>query len=385
MRSQNSRRRCLNRTGPQYGFGLYLHWPYCTRICPYCDFNVYAAKSRDTSGLIEAMSRDLRAHFERLGDHPPLQSIFFGGGTPSLMNPAQLEEIISLAEQTFGLAPGAEVTLEANPNDILTSDIPDWRHAGINRLSIGVQSLRDDALMFLGRDHDANSALSAVTEALAEFPSVSIDLIYARPDQSLTQWEEELREALRLGAHHLSLYELTIEQRTAFGKAAARGDLIPMPDERQADLYEATQDITASAGFDAYEVSNHAISENHQSTHNMIYWQSGDWIGIGPGAHGRLTVDGNRVATEAAYKPGDYVDAPRPLEDKLDEEGVSREILAMGLRPAIGVAIDRISGLNLNALEELTALGLVAVTDGRLHTTQSGRLLTDAIAARLSP
>ena len=296
-----------------------------------------------------------------------------------------MEGIVSLARRTFALEDDAEITLEANPNDILATNIQDWRDVGINRLSIGVQSLRDNALRFLGRDHDAINAQSAVSKALSVFPSVSIDLIYARPDQLLADWEEELTEAIGLGAHHVSLYELTIEQRTAFGKAAARGDLTPMPDDAQADLYEATQAVMESARYSAYEVSNHALSERHQSAHNMIYWQSGDWIGIGPGAHGRLTVNGQRIATEAARRPDDYVRAPRPIEETLDAQGVAREVLAMGLRPSIGVEMDRIAGMNRTAVEELTSQGLVAIMNNRLHTTESGRLLTDAIAARLSP
>lgn len=331
------------------------------------------------------MSRDLRAHFERMTDHPPFSSIFFGGGTPSLMHPAQMEEIMSAASETFGIEETAEITLEANPNDILNSDYKAWQSAGINRLSIGVQSLRDDALSFLGRDHDAAGARMALDKTLPVFPSLSIDLIYARPDQTLPEWEIELSEALGLGAHHLSLYELTIEQRTAFGKAAARGDLIPMPDDTQADLYEATQAITQSAGLPAYEVSNHAISSAHQSQHNMIYWRAGDWIGIGPGAHGRLTLEDKRIATEAARKPSDYIAAPRPLEEILDPQGTEKETLAMGLRPTKGIELSRLPNINAGALQELSSLGLVAVTGRQLHTTEAGRLLTDAIAARLSP
>ena len=331
------------------------------------------------------MIRDLTAHYKRLSGHPPLTSIFFGGGTPSLMSPADMEEIISVASATFGLAENAEITLEANPNDILSSDVSGWRSAGINRLSIGVQSLRDDALDFLGRDHGAKAAQTAIDQALEAFASISIDLIYARPGQTPSQWEEELGEALRLGAHHLSLYELTIEQRTAFGKAAMRGDLVPMPDDAQADLYEITQRETRGAGYPAYEVSNHAISQDHQSTHNMIYWQSGDWIGIGPGAHGRLTLKNQRIATEAACRPQDYIAAPRPAEEVLSAAGAEREILAMGLRPAIGIEISRLPNINREALAELETLGLIAVTDDRLHTTEAGRLLTDAIAKRLSP
>ena len=346
---------------------------------------MYAAKDRDTAPLLDAMLRDLTAHHERLPDHPSLDSIFLGGGTPSLMTPAQISVLITRARESFGVKDAAEITLEANPNDILSADLQGWRSAGVNRLSIGVQSLDDAALTFLGRDHSASDARRAIDMALEVFPSVSIDLIYARPEQTLAEWEAELTDTLGLGAHHLSLYELTIEARTAFGKAAQRGALIPMPDDRQADLYDLTQQITREWGYPAYEVSNHASSAFHQSTHNMIYWQSGDWIGLGPGAHGRLSIDGQRIATEAARRPAEYTGAPRPIEEVLDARDTAREILAMGLRPVIGVELARIEGLNQSELGALEALGLVAITAGRLHTTPEGRLLTDAIAARLSP
>ncbi len=331
------------------------------------------------------MSHDLKRYRAQLPEHPPLETIFFGGGTPSLMSAKQIEAIVMGARATFGLSETAEITLEANPNDILNAKIEDWRTAGVNRLSIGVQSLDNAALKFLGRDHDAVSARRAIDLALDVFPSVSIDLIYARPDQKISDWQSELETALRLGAHHLSLYELTIEQRTAFGKAAARGELIPMPDDTQADFYELTQTITSAHGFPAYEVSNHAISEAHQSAHNMIYWRSGDWIGIGPGAHGRLTYCDERVSTEAVRRPDEYIAQLGPSEEKLNARDISREILTMGLRPVVGVELSRLPDLNMDALAELEALNLIAVTDGQLHTTTDGKLLTDAIAARLSP
>ena len=371
--------------GPQFGFGLYVHWPYCARICPYCDFNVYAAKTRETGPLLNAMVQGIRAQRERLPEHPRLNTIFFGGGTPSLMQPDQLSAILEAAQNSFGLDVDAEVTLEANPNDVLHADLKGWQQAGINRLSIGIQSLNDDALTFLGRDHSSEDALRSIEAALLHFPSVSIDLIYARPQQSLSAWERELRNALNLGAHHLSLYELTIEARTAFGKAAERVELVPMPDDSQADLYDLTQEVTRAAGYPAYEVSNHAVSERHQSQHNMIYWQSGDWIGIGPGAHGRVTLQDKRIATEAARRPAEYIQATAPSEDCLSGLDVARETLAMGLRPATGIRMDRLSGLDETALKDLQANGLIAITDGYLHTTPDGRILTDAIAAKLSP
>lgn len=390
-------------TGPAYGFGLYIHWPYCARICPYCDFNVYAAKDLDPEPLFEALIGDLHAHADFLQGALPasgLTSVFFGGGTPSLMNPAMMSALLGDAHARFGLAEGCEVTLEANPNDVLAADLADWRAAGIKRLSIGVQALDDAALAFLGRDHDAVAARRAVEQALNVFPSVSIDLIYARPGQALSDWQAELESALALGAHHLSLYELTIEARTAFGRRAARGDLVPMPEDAQAELYDLTQAITAAHGLDAYEISNHAASPEHRSVHNLTYWRGGDWIGVGPGAHGRLTVGGERLATEAYRRPQAYCDAvlgedgparPGWAEcETLYGTDTARETLAMGLRPAEGVDLSRIEALaetkldraKLNAFAEA---GWLRLEQGRLALTATGRLLADRVAAELAP
>ena len=262
--------------GPDYGFGLYIHWPYCARICPYCDFNVYAAKDRDPGPLLEAMCRDIIDNAARLPSHPPLNSVFFGGGTPSLLPAGSIGRLIESAEKAFGLVEGAEISLEANPNDVLRSTPSDWQKAGINRLSLGVQSLDDDALRFLGRDHDAQAARTAYESAAQQFNNISLDLIYALPDQTLTAWEDQLQAALRLGAPHLSLYELTIEPPTPFGKQVERGEWSPLNDDRQADLYELTQALCEAAGLPAYEVSNHARTPDFESVHNRIYWRSGD-------------------------------------------------------------------------------------------------------------
>ena len=381
--------------GPDYGFGLYIHWPYCTRICPYCDFNVYAAKDRDTGALEEALLTDLARHRSRLPGHPPLGSIYFGGGTPSLMTPAQIAALIERATALFGAETDVEITLEANPVDITPERLEAWRQAGVNRLSLGLQSLDDAALSFLGRDHDRAMARRAVRQALAVYDNVSIDLIYARPGQSLASWKTELSEALSLGAPHLSLYELTIEERTAFGKQAARGDLVPMPDDDQADLYEVTQDICNAHGLPAYEVSNHARSKAYRSRHNLTYWRGGDWLGIGPGAHGRLTMDGDRVATRAALKPADYISEISPLSDKVEGERLSpldtaRELLALGLRSNEGVNLANIADvtgtpLDRETLRTLENNGLVYRTGQMLALTPQGRLLADRIAAELSP
>lgn len=382
--------------GPHFGFGLYVHWPYCTRICPYCDFNVYAAKSRETDPLVEAIALDIAGHRPRLPEHGRLDTVYFGGGTPALMRPDQLGRILLEASERFGIRDGAEITLEANPNDVLRADLQGLAQAGITRLSIGVQSLRDASLAFLGRDHDAVSGAEAVKRALKVFPSVSIDLIYARPGQSPASWEAELADALALGAPHLSLYELTFERATAFGKAAERGDIVPMDDDTQADLYELTQRLTAEAGLPAYEVSNHAASPEHRSHHNLIYWRGGDWIGVGPGAHGRFSVGGGRYASEAEKRPEAYIETVRTQRSgwadaaKLPPIDVAREILAMGLRAVEGVDLRRVEILSgapvaRDKIDVFIEQGWVRLDGAELSLTETGRLLADAITAQLAP
>lgn len=382
--------------GPHFGFGLYVHWPYCARICPYCDFNVYAAKDRDSGPLVEAIAADIAAHRPRMPQHGGLDTIYFGGGTPALLRPDELGRILFAASETFGIRNGAEITLEANPNDVLRADLSALQRAGVTRLSIGVQSLRDSALAFLGRDHDAASAAEAVRRALKVFGSVSIDLIYARPGQSPASWEAELGDALALGAPHLSLYELTFEPRTPFGLAAKRGDIAPMGDDAQADLYEMTQAITSAAGMPAYEVSNHAASPAHQSRHNLIYWRGGDWIGVGPGAHGRLSVGGGRYASEAERRPEAYVANVQALQNgwgdaaRLEPVEIAREILAMGLRAAEGVDLRRVEVVSgqpvpRDAIDVFVDKGWAEMVGAELRLTPSGRLLADAITAALSP
>lgn len=376
--------------GPEYGFGLYIHWPYCARICPYCDFNVYAAKDRDPGALLEAMCRDIFDNAARLPSHPPLNSIFFGGGTPSLLPAGSIGRLIESAEQAFGLVEGAEISLEANPNDVLRSTPSDWQQAGINRLSLGVQSLDDDALRFLGRDHDAQAARTAYKSATQQFDNVSLDLIYALPDQTLAAWEGQLQAALRLGAPHLSLYELTIEPPTPFGKQVERGEWSPMNDDRQADLYELTQTLCHEAGLPAYEVSNHARSAAYESVHNRIYWRSGDWLGIGPGAHGRITHNGERFATEAVRRPQAYSDGEPAQETALNELDQARELVAMALRYREGLDLGRLVALGQyrpddQILSDLAQTGLINVDGDIVALTEAGRLVADYVATQLSP
>jgi len=385
----------LHPFGPHFGFGLYVHWPYCTRICPYCDFNVYAAKDRDPSLLVEAICNDIHQHRQRMPEHGALDSVYLGGGTPSLLAPSDVERILKAADDVFGLKPGAEVTLEANPNDVMRADLTGLRSAGVNRLSVGVQSLRDSALAFLGRDHDADGARASVARAMRVFRSVSVDLIYARPDQQADDWQRELEDVLALGMPHLSLYELTVKEGTPFGLAVGRGQIQPMPDDDQADMFELTQDILEKAGLPAYEVSNHAMSPEHQSVHNLIYWQGGDWIGAGPGAHGRVTVNGHRYAYEAHRRPEAYMANVQALgsgwgeAERLSANAIAQELLAMGLRPASGIDVARIEAVSGRPVsrEKIAVFadqGWVTFDRGNLSLTPSGRLLADALTAQLA-
>jgi oxygen-independent coproporphyrinogen-3 oxidase len=381
---------------PARGFGVYIHWPYCARICPYCDFNVYAAKARDNAPLFDAILKDLEGWRERSGPRKA-GTLFLGGGTPSLLSGEQVSALIGKVDALWGLKPGAEITLEANPDD--AARFADFATAGVNRLSLGVQSLDDAALKFLGRTHTAADAISAYEAARGKFRSVSLDLIYALPGQTMNDWKQELGRTLALQPNHLSLYELSIEPGAAFAQAVKRKDWAPADDDLAADLYEATQDLTSAAGYPAYEISNHARSRDHQSAHNRIYWASGDWAGVGPGAHGRLTTgEGNeaeRLATEAADRPGEYLHDVSAngigwsSTDSLDRIAQARERVSMGLRVAEGFAATDITdlGLDLNeaSLAALEQLGLLTRRDGRIALTLKGRLAADRIAAEISP
>jgi len=377
---------------PARGFGVYVHWPYCARVCPYCDFNVYAAKARDTAPLFDAILRDLDGWRARTGERTA-DAVFFGGGTPSLMTGDQVGRVLARVDALWGLKPGAEVTLEANPDD--AARFADFAAAGVNRLSLGVQSLQDAPLKFLGRTHSAADALGAIEAARGKFRSVSIDLIYALPGQSVGDWRCELEQALALGPDHLSLYELSIEPGAAFAKAVQREDWNPLDEENAADLYEATHELTARAGYPAYEISNHARGASHESAHNRIYWASGDWAGVGPGAHGRLTAHDRRIAAVAAERPGDYLKQVAASgiglasEESLDPLAQARERVSMGLRVAEGLAISDIEelglALDLKRIADFAELGLLEQRNGRIALTLKGRLAADRIAADISP
>lgn len=374
------------------GFGIYIHWPYCAAICPYCDFNVYRARGADHRPLLEAIAADMAAHAQRFGRRTA-QSIFLGGGTPSLLSGQEISFLLEAAAGAYDLAPDCEITLEANPED--RARFAEHAAAGINRFSIGAQALDDAALKALGRWHDASASLAAIEAAASTGQRVSLDLIYAREGQGLDAWRAELERALALPIEHLSLYQLTIEPRTAFARRVARGQLSPPGDEVAADLYEATQEICAAAGYPAYEISNHARGPAARSAHNLIYWQSGEWIGVGPGAHGRMRCDGARFALEAQRRPADYIDAVRENglglieETALTGEEQADEMLIMGLRVAEGVEIAQLDALRgrpvrRESILQLCEFGLIDSDGKTISLTPAGRVLANRVAEVLS-
>ena len=372
------------------GVALYVHWPYCARICPYCDFNVVRDRGREAeqAGLVEAILSDLERQAALVGGRP-LASIFFGGGTPSLMSPRAVERVIEAAHRLLPGGGEVEVTLEANPTDAESGRYADMAAAGVNRLSMGVQALDDAALRFLGRDHGADEARRAVALARAAFPRLSIDLIYARPDQSVAAWAAELNQALDMGFEHVSPYQLTIEAGTAFGRAVRRGDWTPPHEDLAADLYEATQTTLESAGFAAYEVSNHAQDAAARSSHNLHVWRGGDYIGVGPGAHGRLTLDGVRTATVAHRRIADYIagvgdDVPWSERDALSADDAAEERLMLGLRTEEGVPVSLLDHVGArDAAKALIADGFLEFVENRIRATRVGRPVLDAVLRAL--
>lgn len=377
-------------------FGVYVHWPYCRSICPYCDFNVYRA--RDVAAqdrLFDAILADIAGWRERTG--PRLaRSVYLGGGTPSLLTPAQLGRLLEATAAAWTLSSDCEITVEANPEDASAERFAGFRAAGANRLSLGVQAFDDAALADLGRGHNAVQATDAARLGAEAFDRVTIDLIYARTGQSLGAWEAELRGALALGVGHLSLYQLTLEPGTAFERQACLGRR-RVPDEDEAAVfYELTQALCEAHGVPAYEVSNHAVSAAHRSRHNLLYWTSAEWAGVGPGAHGRLGVagEGSRRALSAARG----LEAYRELvarngwgvetEETLDRDAQRRELAVMGLRLVEGVDVNRWTAVagsppDPRIRAELEAQGVLAATE-RLRLTPKGRLVCDYVAGRLA-
>ena len=363
---------------------LYIHWPFCVSKCPYCDFNSHVRESIDQAAWREALLADLAWEARALPGRR-LGSIFFGGGTPSLMPPATVAALIEAAEAHWGFAPDVEITLEANPSSVEAARFADLAAAGVNRVSLGLQSLDDKALRFLGRAHDSEEGLAALEVAQNEFGRVSFDLIYALPGQEEEDWANELERALSFGTGHLSLYQLTIEPGTRFAALAAKGEM-PMPDpDRGATLYELTRAMTEAAGLPAYEISNHARL-GEESRHNLTYWRYGEHAGVGPGAHGRR----GGIATRRHRKPENWLAAIGRRangiaeETMLDPRDQAVEALLMGLRLGEGVELSRVGNrLDPVAVRRLERQGLVEASEARLRATPAGMLLLDSVLAEL--
>jgi oxygen-independent coproporphyrinogen-3 oxidase len=370
--------------------GVYVHWPYCARICPYCDFNVALDKrAGEAEALHAAILDDLRAQAQDAGRRR-LVSIFFGGGTPSLMTPDQVAAIVEAARALWPCEPDLEVTLEANPTDAEAARFEAFAAAGVNRLSLGLQALDDGALKFLGRNHSAAEAIRAAMLAARAFPRLSLDLIYARPGQTEAGWTEELKAVAALGPEHLSPYQLTIEPGTPFDLAVRRQAFAPADPDLAARLYETTQGVLQAEGFQAYEVSNHARGEAARSRHNLIYWRGQDYLGVGPGAHGRRTADGFRTATEAEKAIPGYVRRVREsgtgvaVREALSPLEAAEERLLMGLRTLEGVPLAELAPLTLAKLPELEAAGFVRTAGDRLFATPQGRPVLDRVIQELA-
>ncbi len=374
------------------GFALYVHWPFCRHKCPYCDFNSHVRAAVDQPRWRQALLAELD-HFGARTEGRALRAIFFGGGTPSLMPAETVAALIARAREWWRFEPEIEITLEANPTSVEATRFEAFAKAGVNRLSLGVQALKDSALHDLGRQHGVAEALHALDLAREIFPRVSFDLIYARPGQSLVAWKAELQRALDLAIGHLSLYQLTIEPGTHFFTLARQGRL-DLPDEDLgAALFDLTQELCEAAGLPAYEISNHA-RPGEESRHNLVYWRYGDYVGIGPGAHGRLRLGPRRVATRAQRLPERWLEAvTRFGHGQLEEEELApadqaTEYLLMGMRLSEGVELSRLAVLagrpwdaflDVGAVRLLETEGLLQRTDGHLRTTATGRRRLDAV------
>jgi putative oxygen-independent coproporphyrinogen III oxidase len=371
---------------------LYIHWPFCVSKCPYCDFNSHVRGGIDQSAWLEALLADM-AHEAALTQGRKLSSIFFGGGTPSLMPPTTVAALIAAAQQHWGFAPDIEITLEANPSSVEAARFADLAAAGVNRVSLGLQALDNAALGFLGRAHNVAESLEALAIAQREFDRVTFDLIYARPGQTEAKWREELRRAIAFGTGHMSLYQLTIEEGTRFASDVRKGIFIPADDDHAAELYEITQDMMNAAGLPAYEISNHARI-GQESRHNLIYWRYQDYIGIGPGAHGRRL----NAATQRHKKPENYLAGMMrnqhgiQAEEALDPATRAMEALLMGLRLREGVDLADIAArtgvptaqlIDNTAAQKIAALDMLILSGDQLTITPKGMPLLDAILPQI--
>ena len=373
---------------------LYIHWPFCLSKCPYCDFNSHVREGIEIDAWREALLADLR-HEAGFSANEALDSVFFGGGTPSLMPPTLVSDLLNEAERLWGFAPGIEITLEANPSSVEAANFAALASAGVNRVSLGLQALDDETLRFLGRLHGAAEGLKALEVAQGAFERVSFDLIYARPGQTAEKWAAELDSALGFGTGHLSLYQLTIEPGTRFATDVRQGTFTPLEDDPAADLFALTREMTAAAGLSAYEVSNHA-RPGEESRHNLAYWRYQDYVGIGPGAHGRR----NGLATLRHKKPENWLAAVQARGDGLKEERPlgqreqASEALLMGLRLAEGIDFAALSArfgipaaelIDRDKLALHESLGLAWSAGSRIGVTPQGMPLLDALLGELVP
>ena len=375
-------------------FGVYIHWPFCKAKCPYCDFN-----SHVRHGGVDSLTfaRSLAAELKWFASRTPgrtVTSIFFGGGTPSLMPPEAVGHVLDAIAGLWPVSRQVETTLEANPTSIEAENFRGYRAAGVNRVSVGVQALNDADLKALGRQHSAEEALAAFRLAAKVFPRVSFDMIYARPHQTAEQWRAELSRALAEQQGHMSLYQLTIEPGTAYFDLHERGSLVTPTDDRAADLYDITQELTEKAGLPAYEVSNHAVN-GHESRHNLLYWRYGEYAGVGPGAHSRLADGENRAALIAEKHPETWRDLVTTKGHGIVSENVvppadqASEYLLMGLRIAEGIDLDRYASLagrdiDSSKIAGMKSLGLIRRDGQRLMATADGRKLLNAVIAELA-
>ncbi|HEV2562076.1 MAG TPA: radical SAM family heme chaperone HemW [Rhizomicrobium sp.] len=376
-------------------FGIYVHWPFCAAKCPYCDFNSHVRSEIDEAGWANAIVRELEWTAALQGaDRPIVKTIFFGGGTPSLMSGKAVGAVLDAIARLWRTANDIEITLESNPASADAARFRDYRAAGVNRLSLGVQALNDADLKFLGRLHNVEEAKAALAIAMANFDRVSLDLIYARPNQTAQQWQSELTEALLFGTEHLSLYQLTIEPATPFATLARTGALKIPEDDAAATLYEITQEMTEAAGRAAYEISNHA-TPGAECRHNLLYWRYGDYAGVGPGAHGRISVGGKRLATCCERLPERWRENVERSghgiceQSEITTNDAAREHLLMNLRLAEGIDLAAYQSrwshaLNASRIESLTRDEFLITQNGRLIATPRGRLVLNSVIAALA-
>lgn len=366
-------------------FGIYIHWPFCASKCPYCDFNSHVSEQIDYVAWERAYLNEIRYYASLTGGRE-VSSVFFGGGTPSLMMPATVDVILDEIKGHWPVVNDLEITLEANPTSVEAEKLQDFKAAGINRVSLGVQALDDTALKFLGRKHSADEAVAALKTCQATFERYSFDLIYARPQHTVAAWKEELTQALSFDAGHMSLYQLTIEPGTPFYTRYRRGDFTLPHEDVAGALYETTQEVMNEAQMPAYEVSNHA-KKGQESRHNLVYWEYDDYLGIGPGAHGRLTLDGKKVMTRDHAAPAIWLDKVKDQEhgshpyQNLSHKERFTEALMMGLRLKKGVLIARLNEeaggtwttfIDQKRLEKMISQGMLVLDDKRLRATAKG-------------